>query len=271
MWVEAILMKEDLSKLVGQFLPVSMRLGDADEGELSLTDPSDVSLVAGSGLRVVCKAKVHWPVLGIDVPVTLNSLTILLRPEPVRRPHGDAVIFKLEIEHADLAGVPSIIDNRITEYMNKELDAKHVELTWEVANTLAASFELPGTLKPLDALKLGVAGVRVKVTTEALGIAVLFDYEVTRLLHGARAGKATTEMYSASRIENGEHPAREGDGEDEHTDDLSPTHARNGHAVLAPWTREQSQAAIAGGVAALAVAGVFGIVRSLSRRRRLFL
>ena len=275
MWVEAILMKEDLSKLIGQFLPVAIRLGDANEGELSLTDPSDVSLVAGEGLRVVCKAKVRWPVLGIDVPVTLHSLTILMRPEPVRREHGDAVVFKLEIEHADLAGVPSMIDDRITEYVNKELDAKHVELTWDVASTLAASFELPDTLVPLDALKLAVAGVRVKVTTEALGVAVLFDYSVTRLLHGARAGRATPAMYAAAP--NDDHGGRI-DGIDDDDDAADgrgmnghATHTGNGLARLAPWTREQSQAALAGGAAALAVAGIFGLVRSLTRRRRLFL
>ena len=273
MWVEAILMKEDLSKLVGQFLPVAIRLGDANEGELSLTDPSDVSLVAGEGLRVVCKAKVRWPVLGIDVPVTLHSLTILLRPEPVRREHGDAVVFKLEIEHADLAGVPSIIDDRITEYVNKELDAKHVELTWEVANTLAASFELPDALVPLDALKLSVAGVRVKVTTEALGIAVLFDYSVTRLLHGGRAGHATPAMYVAAPHEGLSARVDSIDDEDDDGRGMNGdgAHAANGLARLPHWTREQSQAAIAGGAAALAVAGIFGLVRSLTRRRRLFL
>ena len=254
MWVEAILMKEDLSKLIGQFLPVTIRLGDTDDGELALHDPSDVSLVADVGLRVVCKAKVHWPVLGIDVPVTLHSLTVVLRPEAMRGEHGDAIVFKIEIEHADLAGVPSIIDDRITEFVNKELAAKHVALTWDVADTLATAFELPDTLQPLDALRLGVGGVRVKVTEDALGIAVLFDYAVVRRVNGARAGKATPEMYTA----NG---ARAFD------DDASNGAIVSERERAPAWTRAQSEAAIAGGAVALAAAGIFGLVRAATRRR----
>src|SRR4051812_5252728 len=100
MWVETILSRDDLAKLLAQALPLTIFLGEdrhdepADDrignqanqaqskGDHSLTlhDLGDVSLVPDVGLRVTCKAKVSWPVLGIDVPIGLNSLTLSVLP-----------------------------------------------------------------------------------------------------------------------------------------------------------------------------------------------
>ena len=71
MWIEAVLLKDELSMLVGQFAPVAIRLGE--DGELQVHDPGDVTIVPDLGLRVVCKATLHWTVLGFAVPVTLDS------------------------------------------------------------------------------------------------------------------------------------------------------------------------------------------------------
>lgn len=85
MWVEAILGTEDLSQLVAQLLPMTIHLGD---GTLSLSDPKDISLLPDVGLRATCRGHVHWPLLGIEVPVALNLLTVILRPEIARCPRG---------------------------------------------------------------------------------------------------------------------------------------------------------------------------------------
>ncbi len=156
MWIEAVLLKDELSMLVGQFAPVAIRLGE--DGELQVHDPGDVTIVPDLGLRVVCKATLHWTVLGFAVPVTLDSLSILLRPKIAKHGDVDVLVFLLEIEHADIAGLPAGIDKRITDLVNHELQAKHVELSWDYSATLNHEFDLPDILKPVESLKLTVGG-----------------------------------------------------------------------------------------------------------------
>jgi hypothetical protein len=192
MWIEAVLLKEELSMLVGQFAPVTIRLGE--DGELSVHDPGDITIVQGIGLRVACKATLHWTVLGFAVPVTLNSLAILLRPAIAKRADVDVLVFRLEIEHADISGLPTGIDNRITDLVNRELEAKHVELSWDYAATLNHEFDLPAILKPVERLKLTVGGARVKASGNSLALAIEFYADVLRgarpptLAPGAPAG-----------------------------------------------------------------------------------
>jgi hypothetical protein len=178
MWLEAILSNEDLTALVGQLAPLTIPL--ADQGHLEVTDPHDITLVAGVGLRLICKAKLRWPVLGIDVPITLKSVTVVLRPEIAKDESGESLVFKLEIEHADFAGIPTMLDTRITEKVNKELAAKHVELAWDFKKSLSHVFKLPESLQPIDAIALDVAWGEIKVTDKALVFAVSFHAAVTR-------------------------------------------------------------------------------------------
>jgi hypothetical protein len=178
MWVEAILLKEELSLLVGQFTPVTIGLGD--DGALHIHDPSDITLVPDVGLRVVCKANLRWAVLGIAVPMTINSLVVLVRPAIAKREGIDALVFKLEIEHIDLALLPKGIDDRVTHLVNRELDAKHVELSWDYAATLNHVFTVPGILHPIERLELTVRGARVTTTGEVMGLAIAFGADVRR-------------------------------------------------------------------------------------------
>jgi hypothetical protein len=177
MWVEAVLLAEDLDRLVAQFAPLNIALG---AGHLLLTDPGPCVLVPDVGLRVVCKAKVHWPVLGIDVPVTLHSLTVLVRLEVAPGEEGLRLVFKLEIEDVDLAAVPKMFAHRITEMANAELVRKEVELSWGFARTLTHSFHLPASMESVDSLDLAVTAGRVKILSDGIGLAVKFDSAVMR-------------------------------------------------------------------------------------------
>jgi hypothetical protein len=176
-WVEAVLLAEDLDGIVVQFLPVTIALG---AGQLHLSDPAPCTLVPDVGLRVVCKAKVHWPVLGIEVPVTVHSLDVLLRPEIATRHGAEVLVFKLEIENVDLVGVPKVFDHRITEKINHELREKEVELSWNFTSTLTHSFALPASIDPCESLDLHVVAGRVRIGAHGMGLAVRFAAAVKR-------------------------------------------------------------------------------------------
>jgi len=187
MWVEAVLLTEDLDRLVAQLAPMTVAVGTS---HLLLSDPAPCVLVPDVGLRIVCKAKVDWPVLGIDVPVTARSLTVLLRPSIARREQGEVLVITLEVEGADLAGIPGLFEQRITDLVNRELVKKEVELSWAFAKTLTHSFRLPEALAPLASLDLTVLGGRVRILSDGLGLAVKLDSGVKRRDVPAQGGDA---------------------------------------------------------------------------------
>jgi hypothetical protein len=208
MWVEAILSKDNVISLVGDFLPLSVHLGEnSDDGHyLELFEPREVSLVEGQGLRMTCGARIRWPILGIDLPLTVESVNLLLCPSVPGPPDQGTLIFKLAVEGIDFAWVPAGIDDRIAEKINHELAKKHALLSWRFGDTLSHVFKLPRFLPPLDAVALDVAWGQVRVTNEAMVIAVSFHSRVLRAdreqseLGGSRhtPDQATPERPSAS-------------------------------------------------------------------------
>jgi hypothetical protein len=181
MWIEAILSHEDLTTLVAQLLPLDLHLGDAGtDPDLHLSDLAKVELVENQGLRVECRAEIRWSVLGVDVPITVDSLALLLVPSIVKRSGRDALAFRVRLAELDLAWLPSALDATIRERVNRELKEKHLHLTWNFSETLSHVFRLPNAVRPIDALELEVAWGKVRVTNEALVMAVSFHGHVHR-------------------------------------------------------------------------------------------
>jgi hypothetical protein len=178
MWLEAVVLQQDLTALLQGLLPAAIRLGD--DGELYLGEPTGVALIADVGLRVVCGATLRWEVLGIHVPITIESLAVVVSPEIAEQSDGPRLVFKMRIEHADVPGVPRFLDEGVTELVNRELAAKHVELSWAYAKTLSHAFELPASLLSHDQLALTVVDARVKATGDALRLAIRFEASARR-------------------------------------------------------------------------------------------
>ena len=175
MWAEVIFSLEDLTLLLAGALPLTIQLGDADaDHSLSLHDLGDVGLVADSGLRLHCKARVHWPLLGIDVPVEVSSLTLLLIPTIEEGEDGDRLVFRASVEDADFAALPAVIDHRITAAINARLGAKGAELSWNFSKALAYLAPLPPLLAPLESFAVRPAWGKVRITGEAIVYAASF-------------------------------------------------------------------------------------------------
>lgn len=181
MWTEILLSRNDLARLLAQAFPLTIRLGDAEsDNSLALSDLGDVRLVPDLGLRVECKARVRWPVLGIELPVALNALTLMLVPSVGRGPHGDTLVFRIAIEHADFTAVPDIIDQRITKAINAKLESKDAELCWDLSRSLTLSAQLPELLEDLDAFAMRPKWAKLRVTEEAVVYAASFKAAFVR-------------------------------------------------------------------------------------------
>jgi hypothetical protein len=172
MWVEAIIAKEDLAKVIGELCPLRITIGE--DGSVLLLDPRDIGLVPGTGLRMTVTSEIHWPFLGIHIPVSIRSATLEVRPEILDTPQGNTLTFKLRLDDVDIAMLPALLDRGIVERVNKELEAKHIELAWGFTKTLSHVFELPDALASARALDLRATAGRVQITTEAVALAVSF-------------------------------------------------------------------------------------------------
>jgi hypothetical protein len=174
MWLEAIVSLEDFQALAAELLPVRVQLGSADSDHyLFLSTASQVSLVEGRGLRVVCNAQIRWPVLGMDIPIHVDSLTVML--EPMVPNESGQLFVGVELEHADVAWVPSVLDRKIVAAINDALKQKKAELAWSFQTTLSREFPLPEMLQPVRALGLKPGWGKVRVTGEAMVLAISFQ------------------------------------------------------------------------------------------------
>ena len=128
MWLDAVVTSGDLQKVVDQLTPATIPLGE--RGHLFFDAPAEVSLVADRGARIRCHAKLLWPVLGIDVAVTIRSMTLLIVPSIELRDGERVIVFTPEVDALDLALLPDVGDAEVRAYINRELQERRIELPW---------------------------------------------------------------------------------------------------------------------------------------------
>jgi hypothetical protein len=160
----------DLQGLLDQLTPATIPLGE--RGHLYFDAPAEVSLVADRGLAVRCHAKLAWPVLGIDVAITIRSMTILVVPSIESRDGEQLVVFSPEVDALDLALLPDIGDDEVRAFINRALQEKRIELPWNYRETLGHQFPLPEWFRPNAAFGIRPNGAAVKVTNDTMGLAI---------------------------------------------------------------------------------------------------
>ncbi len=171
MWLEAVLSLEDLRHGVSQLAPVTISLG-SDGAGLYIGTPTKVSLIAGEGLHIICPATLAWPVLGIKVPVVISEVSFIMTPRIEQTAGGDLLVFEPRIASADFAMLPGMVDRRLTDLINKELGLRRLDLAWNFSQTLQFSFELPAALTPRRTMSFQAHGAMVRITAEAVVLAV---------------------------------------------------------------------------------------------------
>lgn len=181
MWAEIIFSRDDLARALGQAFPLAIQLGETDvQHSLALSELGEVSLVPDVGLRVVCKAELQWPVLGIHVPIVLRELKVILHPDIGKGPDGDILVFRVSIEHADFSALPTFVDNGITSAINAKLASKDAELSWNFSKTLTFNVPLPAMLESLSSFAAKPAWGKVRISEEAVVYAASFHSALVR-------------------------------------------------------------------------------------------
>jgi hypothetical protein len=174
MRLEVTLSHHDLANLFADLLPLQIRLG-AENHYIAFFDPEPLELVPGAGLRLVCKAKISWPVLGTAVPIAIHRVVLRVTPEIVDQ---HLLYFQLKVEHADFALLPDFIDAPVTDRINAELARR--SLCWPFAATFTRVIPLGDAIVPPLTLGLETASADVRITERAVTMTVAFRARVER-------------------------------------------------------------------------------------------
>lgn len=180
MWIEAIIAKDDFAAVVRQMTPLRIHFDDNDKTNrwLYLGKPTSVELVAEKGIRISCPAEIMWSVVGVNVPIKLHTMQVLMRPEIVAKPTGHILVFNLELEEADFKGIPALIDHGIVKGVNAALAAQ--ELAWDFTKTLTNSVKMPKLLDPIETLEIKVNWGKRRVDDEAVVLVISFQLDFIR-------------------------------------------------------------------------------------------
>jgi hypothetical protein len=197
MWLEAILTREDLAKALSDLCPLRICIGGG--GSLVISEPNGVELVPEVGLRMTVTAEIHWPILGIAVPLTVRAVTLDLMPQILRQKDGrEKLAFKIHLDQIDASLLPAFLDKTVVDRINEELEAKHVELAWDFVETLSHVFELPVKLASARGIELKAAWGKVKTTVETLVLAISFHASIQPRLADPPASRAVVPVPSGS-------------------------------------------------------------------------
>jgi hypothetical protein len=175
MWLEAILTRTDLESFVRDLCPLHLRIGDG--GNVLLTDPRDVHLAPGAGLELTVSAEIHWPVLGLSVPIHVRSTTVEVRLSAPAN-GGQNLSLAVRMEELDVQRLPKIADKSLVDHVNDALAEWGRKLCWEYGKTLQYAFKLPYSVASASAIDLTSTWARVRVTSEAVVVAMSFRAEV---------------------------------------------------------------------------------------------
>ncbi len=178
MWLQAILTRDDLAAALERATPVRVDL--QGKGWLEIDRPTEVDLVPERGLRAVTSARLSLEVLGVTVPVTIKSATVMLRPEIARRERDgrthEALRFALDVEQVDIAALPGVLDRGVAAVVNRMLHNEHV--VWDYLQTLDFTIPLP-QLEPATSLELFAQWGEVRIGAEGFALALSFGVDFT--------------------------------------------------------------------------------------------
>lgn len=182
MEIEVSLPKGEVVSLLAQAAPLRIHLGEADEDRrfVELEPPSEVSFVAGEGVRIITRGRVRHELAGVGLPFELRRVQILFVPEVVVGHHGQRLDFRLRVEEADLESVPGIVETVVISKVNQALEPEALHLYWELARALTLSVSLPERFEPLDRFLTTLRSVQTTVAHDALILRLSLELSVSR-------------------------------------------------------------------------------------------
>jgi hypothetical protein len=171
MWLQAFFSSEDLLRAVSHVTPARVPLDRQDPARfLWVSKPERLRLSHGA-VVLDARAQLHWDVLGLRVPVTLKTVSLSLSPTVEDAAGHEVLAFHLQVEAADLSGVPAFVEKSLIERVNEALRSADAKLSWKFLETLDFRFKLP-VIAPVREIALYARRGSAEVTEEGLTLTV---------------------------------------------------------------------------------------------------
>lgn len=180
--VDVTLRHDELLTLLAEAAPLRIHLteGDEDRRYVELEAPSEVTFVAGRGVRIVTSGRLRHELAGVGLPFDIRRVQVLFAPEIVSAQHGLRLNFRLLVESADLENVPGVVEGVVISRVNQALEPERVHMYWELAQTLSTSVPLPARFEPLDCFLTQARSAQMTVTNESLILRASIGLALTR-------------------------------------------------------------------------------------------
>lgn len=154
MHISATLFEDTVVELLGQLLPLKVVLDEKKRRWVEVARPDHVKFLVDEGLQFHTSARVQWSVAGVSIPFTIRRIELMVTPRIVEDELGGKLVFGLEIEDADLKGIPASIDQTIVAKVNAKLASIGDKIGWDFGRTLRREIPLPATLYPVEAFQM---------------------------------------------------------------------------------------------------------------------
>jgi hypothetical protein len=112
----------------------------------------------------------------------------------VRQEGHDALQFGIELEALDISIAPGVIDRAAVKLINEQLAKDGSQINWRFTETLDFHITMPALVDSVAFLDLFAKWGEVRVTSEALALAVSFGTRVHRRLADSTAEPTAAEM-----------------------------------------------------------------------------
>jgi hypothetical protein len=182
MEIDISLRHSEVAALLAEAAPLRIHLtkGDEDRRFVELEPPSEVSFVAGQGVRLITRGRVRHELAGVGLPFDIRRVQLMFAPEVVLGHHGQRLDFRLRVEEVDLENVPGLVEAVVISKVNQALEPEALRMYWELAQTLTLSIPLPERFEPLDRFLTTARSAQATVTHDALLLRLSLGLSLSR-------------------------------------------------------------------------------------------
>lgn len=162
----------ELESLIRASLPLRIDLSNPEDGTrtLDVDAITSVSLIPSVGIRAVGHVRVEWPVLGIQIPATVDDLELHVLLSISGQGDDATLRVQFQIEDADIRNVPGFIEKPVIAKVNAALVSDAATISWGLGKTISTRVALPKMLMPARTLALGVVAATLSVSEAALAL-----------------------------------------------------------------------------------------------------
>ncbi len=172
--IKASLDRTTVAQLLAELTPLTIDLDEDDsQGRwIQIGVPDGLEFIAGRGIRIHTTARLQWTVAGLNVPVTISSLSMLLAPVIAPSPSGGRLNLEATLEEADLKHVPELIEEGIVARVNARLAARPDAFGWDFGKTLALHKALPASMAPVHGFEMNAHDGALEIDSQAVWLSV---------------------------------------------------------------------------------------------------